>query len=354
MATYSQNFANESTGDLLNRGVQYFEFTQPGGSFFVCTLSASQLVNRFDIRRRSEHPEDGIQRDDDKKRIADIASYARTEEAIFPTPIILSAKSEDFVFENGYLRAKEVESRSSLGHVLDGQHRLLGLRSADPDTLDRIQLLVVFAFDIDRYAEAMIFATINGNQRQVPKSLMYDLFALHPGRSVEKTCHEIVKSLNEDITSPFFGRIKVLGRKADDSETLSQAAFVDHVKRLIDGDKSPLRNMYLAKEDWAVRKIVANYFQSIDESVSEHHPGVEIPLNFFYKTTGFGGALQALNALAKGGVQAGDLSKDWFRPITDQFVADFRLPAGVGNSAMIDVRVQILNAAERVTQLPLI
>ncbi len=354
MATHSQNFANESTADPFNNGVRYFEFTQPGGSFFVCTLSASQLVNRFDIRRRSEYPEDGIQRDDDQKRISEIAIYARTEEAIFPTPIIISAKSENFIFEDGCLRAREAESRSSLGHVLDGQHRLLGLRNADTETLKKIQLLVVFAFDIDRYAEAMIFATINGNQRQVPKSLMYDLFALHPGRSVEKTCHEIVKSLTDDATSPFSGRIKLLGRKADDSETLSQAAFVDHVKRLIDGDKSPLRNMYLAKEDWAIRKIVANYFQSIDESLSEKHTAPKIPDNFFYKTTGFGGALQALTALAKGGVQAGDLSKDWFRPITDKFVTDFKLPAGVGNSAMIDIRVQILRAAESVTQQSLI
>ena len=349
MATHSQDFSDESTTDPFDKGVKYFEFTQPGGSFFVCTLSASQLVNRFDIRRRSEHPEDGIQRDDDKKRISEIAIYARTEEAIFPTPIILSAKSEDFIFESGYLKARDAESRSSLGHVLDGQHRLLGLRNADPETLQKIQLLVVFAFDIDRYAEAMIFATINGNQRQVPKSLMYDLFALHPGRSVEKTCHEIVKSLNDDKESPFSGRIKILGRKADDSETLSQAAFVDHVKRLIDSDKSPLRDMYLAKEDWAIRKIVANYFQSIDESL-KNQTTPNIPKNFFYKTTGFGGALQALTALAKGGVQARDLSKDWFRPITDKFVTDFELPAGVGNSAMIDIRVQILRAAESVTQ----
>ena len=271
--------------------------------------------------------------------------------AIFPTPIIISSKSEDFEFQNGRLKAKE--RGKSLGHVLDGQHRLLGIREASREYQERIQLLIVFAFDIDPYAEASIFATINGNQRQVPKSLMYDLFSLSPGRSPEKTCHEIVKSLNEDKSSPFFNRIKILGRKADDTETLSQAAFVDNVKALIDGPNSPLKQLYLDGEDWVVRKIVSNYFEAIDESLRKAAREDLLTSSFFYKTTGFGGVIKALRELAAEGVKAGDLSRDWLQPITDKFVADFSLPSGVGNSAMIDVKKQLLRAAISVKQLSL-
>jgi DGQHR domain-containing protein len=344
---------NNQADNILGKGVRYFEFSQPGGTFFACTIRADQIVGLLDIRRRSDNPSDGIQRDDNARRVADIAEYSNSDDAIFPTPIIVSARSEDFVFKNGELRVIGLTSKRSVGHVLDGQHRILGLRGAAADIQRRISLLIVFAFDIDRYAEALIFATINGNQRQVPKSLMYDLFSLHPGRSIEKTCHEIVKSLNEDSTSPFHARIKMLGRKANDSETLSQAAFVDHVRLLIDGDKAPLRQLYLSKEDWAIRKIVATFFSALDSSVEESEREQDDLRTFFYRTTGFGGAVKALVVLAKAGVIQGDLSKDWFRPITNRFVQHFKTPKGVGNSAMLDVQDQLVGAAEVVTGLSL-
>lgn len=347
-------FPSNNHISVLSDGVRYFEFTQPGGTFFVCIIRADQIVDLLDVRRRSEHPIDGIQRDDDLKRVADISAYASGNDAIFPTPIIVSADSEDFYFENGFIKLKNPEINSSIGHVLDGQHRLFGIRNSTKEAQRRINLMIVFAFDIDRYAEASIFATINGNQKQVPKSLMYDLFSLHPGRSVEKTCHEIVKSLNEDPDSPFFNRIKMLGRKANDSETLSQSAFVDHVRQLIDGERAPLRELYDSKEDWAIRKITSNYFLALNASVEKIRGNDEILRDYFYKTTGFGGAIKALVLLARRGASKGDLSIDWLQPITDKFISEFKIPSGVGNSAMINVRSQIISAAENVNQIKLL
>lgn len=65
----------------LEIGVPYFSFVQPGGTFYVCCLRADKIVHQIDIRRRSENPVEGIQRDDNKKRIREISEYSTEEDA---------------------------------------------------------------------------------------------------------------------------------------------------------------------------------------------------------------------------------------------------------------------------------
>lgn len=341
-------FPPENIRTILDDGVAYLHFQQPGGDFFACSIRADQIVNSIEIIRRSEHPDEGIQRDDNSKRVNEISQYAETEDAIFPTPIIVSARSEDFSLADGIL--KKISGKPTIGHVLDGQHRLLGLKNTSLEIQQKINLLIVFAFDIDKYAEASIFATINGNQRQVSKSLMYDLFSLRPGRSVEKSCHEIVKSLNTDPESPFFRRIKILGRKADELETLSQAAFVDHVSQLMKKESSPLHDFYSRNEDWAIRRIITNYFHAIENSFINCEKDNILQENYFYKTTGFGGVIKALYEITEAGVSKGTLSINWLYPITKLFADNFKMPTGVGNSAMLDVKNQMIKALNEVNQ----
>ena len=54
----------------------YIQYDQPGGSFYACTMKASEIINRLEVRRRSDNSELGIQRDEDKKRIKDIEGKA--------------------------------------------------------------------------------------------------------------------------------------------------------------------------------------------------------------------------------------------------------------------------------------
>lgn len=319
-------------------------YTQPGATFYACTLNATAIVGRLEIRRRSQDSTLGMQRDENRARVRDVAAYAREDNAVFPTPIIVSANSDVVLVQGNFLKIPI--SSSIVGHVLDGQHRLLGLKDLTEIELQRFELLIVFAFDIDIYSEATIFATINSTQKQVSKSLMYDLFSLQPGRSIEKTCHEIVRSLNDDPLSPFHRRIKILGKKMGEAETLSQAAFVDQIGRQVRTNEN-LKRYYEKSEDWAIRKIVSNCYSAVLNA--QKQASTEFPLDYFFRTTGFGGVAQALGPLVKAGIAWGDMSESQFLKVMQKF---FELqsspPTGVGNAAMLEIKEGIVAALKEV------
>jgi DGQHR domain-containing protein len=324
--------------------VPALSYAQPGAVFYACVMRAQDIVDRLEIRRRSQDPKAGLQRDENRQRVRDVAKYARERNAVFPTPVIVSASSDVVCLRGGSLCIPK--SGGAIGHVLDGQHRLLGLRELSAEELDKYDLLIVFAFDIDPYSEATIFSTINGTQRQVSKSLMYDLFSLSDGRSVEKTCHEIVRSLNDDESSPFYQRIKLLGKKVGENETLSQAAFVDQIARQIHSCDILMR-YYHSDEDWVVRKLICNCFVAI--LAAQGRAPNSYPDDYFFRTTGFGGIAQSLGDLVREGSQRGDLSESWFRKVMEKFFEmSSEPPKGVGNAAMIAVKQVVVRAAREV------
>ncbi|MFM2086508.1 MAG: hypothetical protein RLZZ237_1377, partial [Pseudomonadota bacterium] len=298
--------------DLPIRELDVISYAQPGGVFYACAIGAADIVNRLEVRRRSERPEDGMQRDGNPGRIREVSNYARENNAVFPTPIIVSANSE--VVKIDGRKISFPDDRSIIGHVLDGQHRLLGLKNLPSDQIDQYTLLIVFVFDIDVYSEATIFATINSTQKQVSKSLMYDLFSLNPGRSVEKTCHEIVRSLNDDESSPFYKKIKLLGKKMGEEEVLSQAAFVDQISRQIRSKNGPLFKFYDKNEDWIIRKIISNCFSAVVKAQDLTDDNI-FPENYFFRTTGFGGVAQTLIELVEQGLAGKDVSEKYFLKI---------------------------------------
>lgn len=332
------------------KNLDYFDipavvYSQPGAVFYACSLPASAIIGRLEVRRRSQDSELGMQRDENRARVRDVAAYAREENPVFPTPIIVSAKSDVVKLNGSSLQFPN--SNSVLGHVLDGQHRLLGLKELTEQELTRFELLVVFAFDIDVYAEATIFATINSTQKQVSKSLMYDLFSLKPGRSVEKSCHEIVRSLNDDPESPFHKRIKLLGKKMGEQETLSQAAFVDQIARQIKNNDN-LRRFYEGSEDWVIRKIVSNCYSAVIQAQMQSEN--TFPKDYFFRTTGFGGVAQALGSLVDAGVLTGDVSQTYFTKVMTTFFELRKLPPeGVGNAAMLEIKEAMMLAIQRTT-----
>lgn len=321
----------------------YIQYNQPGGSFYATTINALDIINRLEIRRRSSNFDSGIQRDDDKKRVKEIESYLQKPEAIIPTPIIVSAFPGAVQVETERLTISDKEE--IIGHILDGQHRILGLRTlaaTAPAQLKQIELLIVFVFEIDIYSEATIFSTINSNQKQVSKSLIYDLFSLDPNRSKPRVCHEIVKSLNDDYDSPFYRKIKILGKKVEETETLSQAAFIDQLLKAINATNSEIGKFYESNEDWAIRKVITNIFNAINSALesSDHN----YPKDFFYRTSGYGGVIQSINELINAGKKKNTVSKEYFNEVFLAYLRKFPSPpAGTGNSAMLEIKKWILD-----------
>lgn len=213
-----------------------------------------------------------VQRKADNAKVNSIADYLiKDANAMFPTNIVLGVPSvviDDFVEEGNTISIK-LNPKVELGFesvngdvyisVIDGQHRLRGLEVAiqrlqklvEDNNLfptsealeaklklnDLLNFQVAITFFINPVLEyqAGIFAIINRTQTKVSESLVYSLFGITDKSSPQKTALNVSLSLNNFKSSPFFNKIKLVGRNYDKGETpvLTQAAFVKAIIRCI-------------------------------------------------------------------------------------------------------------------------
>lgn len=299
--------------------------TQPIGTFYIATFKAYEIFKMFQSRPRSKG-EDGVQRDLDSGRLNEIATFTQSTDSVFPTSIILSVDKDEFVtIEDNNIT---IEADEYVGDVIDGQHRLNGIIKSDPNS--QYMLPVVIMFKLDMEDKGYIFSIINGKQMKVNTSLLYDLFGLSTKRSPQKTGHELARSLNMMPESPFYDRLKMLGRKAKGQEvaTLSQGTFVQHIMKLyssnpeedkrileLGGELSfdsrlPFRKAFIQGEESIMLKVLLNYFSAVKtEFPKEWDNATEYVL---WKTTGYGGLVKAFPYLFRIGVQEKTLKQSFF------------------------------------------
>ena len=214
--------------------IYMIEVNQPIGTFYLGALKASKLIGITKTNRRELG--EGVQRELSKARVKGIQQYCQDPDATFPTPIILAIETTGKTYIQESKSAKGIyefvfSEDSTIAEILDGQHRIEGIRSCE--TVDELELPIVIMCDLTEEEKAYVFSTINRNQVKVDKSLIYDLFELSEKRSPYKTCHEIARILNSKPSSPFYRRLKMLGKKGGVTESLSQGTFVEYLCNLI-------------------------------------------------------------------------------------------------------------------------
>lgn len=253
----------------------------------------------------------GFQRRFDKKRVKEISEFLLKDEyPFFPNSIIATCDlintvlgidgdfnevCDQYQNEEGNLSFLEnKEGKFNLYYplnrkailVIDGQHRLEGLKKAYCDKPDRMNpvkydLIVSFILDFDRSVIARLFYTINYTQKSVNKSLLYHLTSEFSKELNEIVfLHELVKSLNEKKGSPLENRIKMLGRTPDASEidalniqrhmmTISQASIIDYLMPCVAQKREkaliqPIFLYYFKNEKISrAHDFVYNYFSAI-------------------------------------------------------------------------------------------
>lgn len=252
----------------------FITIDQPAGRFYVSKINANILIPISQSDTRTPYNSTGIQRKLNMSRVKEIAKYCEEKSAMFPTPIILSADSNYFNFysesntkmeytniESGFLEiddGKIIQDKKFLS-IVDGQHRLSGIDESG--MAQEFDLLVMFVFDTEAYQDAEIFSIINRNQKQVSKSLVYDLYGLTDEMTVEKFSHEIVQALNSVEISVLKSRIKMLGYKTDSfnedgksiKQYVSQATLVDELIPMI--SKNIAQDNGLIKNGQAIQNI---------------------------------------------------------------------------------------------------
>ncbi len=325
--------------------IDCIEVTQPIGTFYIGSIDSADLVqiSYADVRRIEERDVEvlsGIERPLSLKRVAELRKYVTNIDASFPTGIILAVDSEHATYDPK-TRTMMIDNEESVAKIIDGQHRIDGLKGYSGP---KFQLNVTLFVNMDLEDQAILFATINLKQTPVGKSLAYDLFEFAKTRSPQKTCHNIAKLLNSREGSPFHRRIMILGvATGRPTETITQAAFIDRLIGYLSTDpmadrdaikreqklqkidagmirvrKLIFRNMFIDERDAEIARVLWNYFSAVagrwPKAWQFKQPG--LVLN---RTTGFRALMRFLPVayLSLGGLDT-IVSEEDFRSLFDK------------------------------------
>ena len=290
--------------------VPVIKVAQQLGDLYIGRIRAEDLWNiaEADIGEISQQRDNiykftGIQRKLNEKRVKEIAEYVKTVDATFPTAIVLAASSQIAQISDKQnsvdllVDKMELVERPDAGddlyrlivRIIDGQHRIAGLRQANAADFE---VNISLFLDADVEDQARIFSVVNLEQTKVSKSLVYELFGYSTSWSPEKCAHDVCLSLDGADGSPFEGRIKRLGDVTpgrSGEETFSQALIVEGILKHIvrnrielirDRDQGRrgrswsaiddtearqlvLRRFFLAKDALSMAEIMSNYFGAV-------------------------------------------------------------------------------------------
>ncbi len=306
--------------------VPVIEVVQPLGVLYIASMNYKDLiyishadVRRLDSETGQREVEDyiGIQRPLSPKRVKEIAEYVNLYDAAFPTSVILHIDEENVKYKKES-HIMEIKKDIKVAKVIDGQHRIEGLREGSPLENDDFDVNVTLLIGMALEDQALVFATINKEQTKVNKSLVADLYSLAKDRSPQRTAHVIVRTLHKKEGSAFYGKIKILGVSEDsEKETITQATFFDAILKYISGSKIEamrdrdvykrgkklekvsgdvlekrfLRNMFIDGRDSDIAQLLNNYFEAVSlkwpTAWNEVRP--EYILN---RSTGFGALMR--------------------------------------------------------------
>ncbi|MFH1216665.1 MAG: DGQHR domain-containing protein [Pseudomonadota bacterium] len=315
--------------------INILKITQPIGTFYIGVIPAKILIETAYVRQReydpvTQKPGGGVQRIENMPRVNEIAEYCSDTDATFPTPIIIAVDNDsnthlvddkEFVFDE----------KSFFGEIIDGQHRIKGIEKSKKS--ENFELPVILMFNLNEEEKAYVFSIINSKQTKVPMSLIYDLFDVIATRCPQKTCHEIARLMNSSEDSPFYKKLKMLGKKEDEYAFLSQGTFVKYLMKLIskkpdddlrkikskdkliDDNSLPFRRYFLDNKDEVIYKILVNLFYAIKNTFPEEWDSNRHILS---KTLGYGAVLRSFPHLYKCGSRSKDLSYDFFKIIFDK------------------------------------
>src|SRR3989442_883581 len=178
-------------------------------------------VNWDMLEKRIAESETAYQRPVIRRKIDELVTYykeckdAGTLPAIPGAVIITSEKRFTFTPVAGHhdLGLLQIPEEHGVLRVLDGQHRLLALHALSQagETVS-IEVPAVLFDSLDARQIVELFVTINAKHTRLNPSHIISLAGrkLYPDPN-QALAHDVIRSLNEDETSPLHGEIKMLG-----------------------------------------------------------------------------------------------------------------------------------------------
>lgn len=256
--------------------VKAIKVVQPLGEFYIAKIKARELL-KISTSSVARYDKDGNLKGNQRplvpKRLKAIANFIMSDEMSFPTSILIAANID----RDGKI-IEDIEDRWDVKQtgstdiynliipdkvtslVIDGQHRLNAFNFAEESCKD-IELVCSIFIDLPNPYQAYLFATINGNQKRVDKSLALELFGFDVENepqntwSPEKLAVYFTRKFNFTKGSPLYQKIKLAPLFSEledlvnkDKWLLSTAAMVDGIMSLISSNPQKDRDMLAMKK----------------------------------------------------------------------------------------------------------
>ena len=216
----------------------------------------------------------------------DVVDADKSNEAFLPTSVFLATEgsiSYDEQSNELYFESDPTRSVCPLD-VVDGQHRLEGLKRAASKTerLLDFPVSVVIAHQMSETEKMLQFVTVNTKQKAVDKGVVQHITARFTQmldiehlpylpvwlrREAEKGGDDrglrIVKRLNSDISSPWYGRIQLADEPKDPHHTITQSTFVTSLKKSVLNKFHPFHSIFSSSGDKQL-SVLINYWTAVD------------------------------------------------------------------------------------------
>lgn len=248
------------------------------------------LLSYVAVRGRDKE-EGAVQRVLNRSRIASIKQYV-IDGNMFINTFVLNWTDKKITpsFENGVVSFPLVFSAAQL---IDGQHRLEGLKEAmkiEPQIGSK-KVLVSMVIGLSTKEAAKIFININSEQKPVPKSLIFDLYGItEDDKNFAITrAGDIARELNENIESPYYNLVKYPGHPRGKGK-IDLSTIVSTLKKYVDIDgklnENNIRDLNFQSQ------IIINYFSALKFFWDKEDLWNNATQNVFFKASGFTAAIE--------------------------------------------------------------
>ncbi|HEV8639694.1 MAG TPA: DGQHR domain-containing protein [Methylomirabilota bacterium] len=198
-------------------------------------------VNWDALEKRISESEAAYQRPVIRRKIDELVAYYRECKdagTLPPIPgavIITSEKRFTFTPITGHhdIGLLQIPEEHGVLRVLDGQHRLLALHALNQAGEQMgIEVPAVLFDTLDARQIVELFVTINAKHTRLNPSHIISLSGrkLYPDPN-QALAHDVIRSLNEDETSPLHGEVKMLGTGRG---RVSQAPLAEEIVDLLE------------------------------------------------------------------------------------------------------------------------
>lgn len=256
---------------------------------YVFKVPVKEILPLYYVAVRGKNDEKAaVQRVLSVKRIGEISNYVLSGNMFLNTFILNWANDKNHLAINeNELKIPKIPASLQ---VLDGQHRLAGIeRACEQSTeIGEKDILVVLTNNLSTTEAAEVFLNINYEQKQVPKSLVYDLFGelRDPEYNINRA-REIAVMMNNDQESPYYQCVKM--PSASNKERIDLSTMIMALKDYLkDGSLFDQFNLTELETQY---KVIFNYQLVLKDAYGVKWFGVENP---FMTNAGYAASIKFL------------------------------------------------------------